>query len=260
MRTSTQHLLAAVIVVLTMFMAAPAQSSTDRLQNEIEISATVSIPSGNSNFSGTTSSGSTLDFARDFDFKNEVGFNLRYLHRSENNKHKVLAEYSHTDWSRSATLSRSFTFKGETYVANAAISSELKLGAFRGMYAYRWGNDKFRIGPMVDVGVITPRLKLTGTTNNGVRSGEGSISKGFATIGYDLDYDPTPKVNVYNNLGAIVFQGDHFFHVDGGVKYFPARHFGVNAGYKAVRYKFVDNPNLFSIRTHGPFFGGVFRF
>jgi hypothetical protein len=247
-------------MVLAIFIAAPAQSSSDRLRNEIEVNAIISIPSGNSNFSGTTSSGSTLDFARDFDFKNEVGFDLRYLYRSENNKHKILAEYTHTDWSRSATLTRSFTFRGETYVANAAISSELNLGTFRAMYAYRWGNDKVRIGPMVDVGVITARLKLNGVTNSGVRSGEGSISKFAATIGYDLDYDPTSKVNIYNNLGAIAFQGDHFFHVDGGVKYFPVRHFGVNGGYRAVRYKLVDNENFISIRTHGPFFGGVFRF
>ena len=260
MRDSIRHLVAAAILLLNIFTAASAQSSTARPANEVEINATISIPGGGTNFSGTTSSGSTLDFSRDFDFKDEFGFDLRYLHRSANSKHKILAEYSHTDWSRSATLTRSFTFKGETYVANAAISGDLTLRAFRAMYAYRWGNDKFRFGPMVDVGVVDVSLSLSGTTNNGARSGEGSISKFAATVGYDLDYDPTPKVNIYNNLGAIAFQGDHLFHIDGGVKYFPARHFGVNACYKAARYKFVDNENFFRVRTHGPFFGGVLRF
>jgi len=246
--------------MLTAFASAYAQSATDKPRNEVEVSAIYSIPDGDANFSGTTSSGNTLDFARDFNFKDEFGFDLRYIHRSENSKHKILAEYTHTDWSRSATLSRSFTFQGQTYVANAKIDSHLSLAAGRAMYACRWGNDKVRIGPMVDVGVITTRLDLNSTTNSGTRSGEGSFSKFAATVGYDLDYDPTPKVNIYNNMGWIRFSGDHLFHIDGGVKYFPVTHFGVNGGYRALRYEFVDNDNFISIRTHGPFFGGVLRF
>src|SRR4030081_797525 len=75
-----------------------------------------------------------------------------------------------------------FVFEGQTFVANATLSGDLNLGAFRGMYAYRWGNDKVRIGPMVDLGVITTKLAISGTTNNGVRSAEDSISKFAATV------------------------------------------------------------------------------
>jgi len=97
-------------------------------------------------------------------------------------------------------LSRSFTFRGETYVANASLDGDLSLRQFRAMYAYRSGNEKLRFRPMVDMGIITTGLKLSGTTNNGGRSGEGSISKFAATIGYDVDYDPNPKLNLFNNL------------------------------------------------------------
>jgi hypothetical protein len=237
-----------------------AQSSTDRPRNEVEVSATFSVPSGNSRFSTTTSAGTTLDFGRDFDFKDEFGFNVRYMHKSANDKHKILLEYSHTDWSRTGTATRAFTFLGQTYVANATVSGDLNLGTIRGMYAYRWGNDKVRFGPMIDVEVITTKLAITGTTNSGTQSREGKLTRLGATIGYDLEYNPTPKVTFYNNLGGIAFQGEHLFHVEGGVKFFPATHFGVNAGYKLVRYKLVDNDNFITIRTHGPFFGGAFRF
>jgi hypothetical protein len=260
MRKIIRDVVANTLVVLAAFAAAQAQSSTARPLNEVEVNATISIPSGNARFSTTTSAGSTLDLARDFDFKDEFGFDLRYIHKTESDKHKFLVEYSHTDWSRTSTATRTFSFLGQTYVANATLSGDLNLGTFRGMYAYRWGKKKLRIGPMVDMGVITTKLALSGTTNSGARSGEGSVSKFFATVGYDLEYNPIPKVTVYNNLGAMAFQGEHFFHVDGGVKYFPAAHFGVNAGYKAVRYKLVDNDNFITIRTHGPFFGGAFRF
>jgi hypothetical protein len=259
MRKLFSNVLLTMMIALAMVVTAYSQS-TDRPKNEIEIRGTYSIPSGDANFSGTTSSGSTLDFSRDFDFKNQFGFQLRYAYRSSNGKHKIVGDYDNTSWSRGATLSRSFTFGGETYVANAAAKADLKLTTFRAMYAYRWGNDKIRIGPMVDMGIITTHLDITGTTNSGIRSSDGSISKFAATVGYDLDYDPTPKINVFNNLGAIAFQGEHLFHAEGGVKVFPARHFGVSGGYRFERYKVKDNDNFVTVRQHGPFFGGVLRF
>ena len=248
-----------VLIVLSIVISASAQS--DRPKNEIEIRATFSVPSGEANFSGTTNSGSTLDFERDFDFSNEWGFEARYTHRTDNGKHKFLVDYETADWSRSRTFTRSFTFRGETYVANASISGDLRLSVLRAMYAYRWGNEKIRIGPMVDAGFIKTSLELTGTTNNGVRSAEGSITKLAATVGYDLDYDPTPQLSFYHNLGGIVFQGEHLFHVEGGVKFFPVRSFGVTGGYKFQRYKLEeDEPNFLTIRSNGPFVGGVVRF
>ena len=248
------------VILLTFMVPGQAQSSSDRPKNEIEIRGTYSIPSGEANFSGTSASGSTIDFARDFDFKNKFGFQVRYAYRSSNGKHKIVGDYDSTSWERSTTLARSFTFRGETYVANASINGDLKLRTFRAMYAYRWGNDKVRFGPMVDMGIIKTSLNLTGTTNNGTRSTEGSITKFAATVGYDLDYDPTPKLNLFHNLGAIAFQGEHLFHTEGGVKYYATRHLGVLGGYKYARYKLVDNSNFLTIRQHGPFFGGVFRF
>jgi hypothetical protein len=128
------------------------------------------------------------------------------------------------------------------------------------MYAYRWGNDKIRIGPMADMGVVSTKLELTGTTNNGTRTESGKITKFAATLGYDLDYDPTSNVNIFHNLGAIRFQGERLFHVEGGARIFVTRQFGFSGGYKALRYRVEKNDNFILVRTHGPFFGGVFRF
>jgi hypothetical protein len=249
-----------LVIVLVFMVTAHAQSSSDRPRNEIEIRGVVSVPSGEANFSGTGASGSTIDFARDFDFKNELGFQLRYAYRSSNGKHKIVADYDSTSWERNTTLSRSFTFRGETYVANANLNGDLKLKTFRAMYAYRWGNEKVRFGPMFDMGFIKTSLDLTGTTNNGIRTTDGSITKFAATVGYDLDFDPTPRLNLFHNLGAIAFQGEHLFHTEGGVKVFATHNLGVVGGYKFSRYKLEENSNFITVRQHGPFFGGVFRF
>ena len=239
-------------------MTVNAQNTQPR--NEIEVRGAFAIPSGEASFSSNGDEGTVIDFSRDFDLKTEFGFLVRFTHRTENGKHKLLGEYGQTKWNRTTSLSRSFTFLGQTYVANLDASADLRLRDFRVMYAYRWGDDKIRIGPMVDMGIVSTKLDLTGTTNNGTRSDSGKITKFAATIGYDLDYDPTPQVNIFHNLGAIAFQGERLFHTEGGVKFFVTRQFGVSAGYKALRYRVEKNDNFILVRAHGPFFGGVFRF
>ena len=254
-----RHLIAGTVILFVAFAAANGQS-TDQPRNEIEVRGNVSIPTGSADFSGTTDSSQTIDFARDFSFDNKLGFDLRYIHRSENQKHKFLVQYGRDNWDQQRTLTRSFTFLGQTYVANASADLGVTIRVFRAMYSYRWGNEKVHFGPMVDLGVISTNVKLTGTTNNGTRSAEGTISKFAATVGYDLEANPTSKLNLFHNLGAIAFQGEHLFHTEGGLKYFASRHFGAVGGYRFSRYKLKDNNNFVLVRQHGPFFGGVVRF
>ena len=248
----------ASLLLLVTSVSISAQDTRPR--NEIEVRGVLSVPSGEASFSSNGNTGTVISFDRDFEFRNELGFQLRYTYRTDDGKHKFLGEYSQTDWSRSRTLTRSFTFLGQTYVANLDTSADLRLSDFRAMYAYRWGNEKIRIGPMVDMGVVSTKLDLTGTTNNGTRSDSGKITKFAATIGYDLDWDPNSKVNIFNNLGAIRFQGERLFHVEGGARIFVTRQFGFSGGYRAVRYRVEKNDNFILVRAHGPFFGGVFRF
>jgi len=250
----------AVAAVIFIFAATANSQVPAGSRNEIEVRGVVSVPAGEASFSSSGASGSVISFDRDFDFRNEVGFELRFTHRTGTGKHKFQAGYAQTSWNRNTNLSRSFTFRGETFTANLNTTGDLRLSTFRAMYAYRWGNEKFRIGPMVDMGVITTRLELNSTTNNATRSASGSISKFAATIGYDLDYDPSPRINIFNNLGAIRFQGERLFHVEGGARIYVAHGFGITGGYKAERYRVEKDLDFLKVNAHGPFFGGVFRF
>jgi hypothetical protein len=245
-----------------MLIAEPIVRSqtSDAPKNEVEVRGVLSIPSGDASFSSNGTAGSVISFSRDFDFRNELGFEVRFTHRTPNGKHKFQAGYGQTTWNRNTTLSRSFTFRGETFVANLDASADLRLSNFRAMYAYRWGNEKIRIGPMGDMGVVSTRLNITGTTNNGTRSGSGKITKFAATLGYDLDYDPTDRINIFNNLGAIAFQGERLFHTEAGIRIFATRNFGFTGGYKFERYRVEKDDDFLRINAHGPFFGGVFRF
>lgn len=253
------HLTAATVVLLVGATVVKSQT-TDAPKNEVEVRGVLSIPSGDASFSSSGNVGSVISFSRDFDFRNELGFELRFTHRTASGKHKLQASYGQTTWNRSTSLSRSFTFLGETFQANLDASADLRLSTFRAMYAYRWGNEKIRIGPMADMGVVSTRLNITGTTNNGTRSGSGKITKFAATLGYDLDYDPTDKINVFHNLGAIAFQGERLFHTEAGARIYVTRNFGFSGGYKFERYRVEKDLDFLRINAHGPFFGGVFRF
>lgn len=259
MRLLTRSICATLVLMLTAAVVVKSQTS-DRPRNEIEVRGVLSIPSGDASFSSNGTAGSEISFSRDFDFRNELGFELRFTHRTASGKHKFQAGYGQTTWDRSTTLSRTFTFRGETFQANLDAAADLRLSNFRAMYAYRWGNEKIRIGPMADMGVISTRLNITSTTNSGTRSGSGKITKFAATLGYDLDYDPTDKINIFNNLGAIAFQGERLFHAEGGARIFATPNFGFSAGYKFERYRMEKDEDFLRVTAHGPFFGGVFRF
>jgi hypothetical protein len=257
----SNHLSAVTTVVLVLLAVSIANSqTTETPRNEVEVRGVLSVPSGEASFSSNGSSGSVITFDRDFDFRNELGFEARFTHRTASGKHKFQGSYAKTDWNRNTSLSRSFTFRGETFTANLDTAAHLSLSNFRVMYAYRWGNEKFRIGPMGDMGVITTKLDISATTNSGTRFAEGSISKFAATLGYDLDYDPTPHINIFNNLGAIRFQGERLFHVEGGARIYVTRNFGFSGGYKAERYRVEKDLDFLKVVAHGPFFGGLFRF
>src|SRR5215510_5338884 len=174
----------AAVCLFLMFFALTVQAQDDPPRNEVEVRGTFSIPSGESMFTRNGITGSTIDFSRDFDFGNELGYEIRYTYKSENKRHKIVADWAETNWERTRTLSRSFTFLGQTYVANLDATAGLTLREFRAMYSYRWGTEKFRIGPMADMGVISTRLNITGTTNQGTRSGEVTTTKFAATLGY----------------------------------------------------------------------------
>jgi hypothetical protein len=248
-------------VVLFLFAPSIVHSQVpEGHRNEIEVRGVLSVPSGEASFSSNGALGSVISFEQDFDFRNELGFEVRFTHRTASGKHKFLGSYAKTDWNRNTSLSRSFTFRGETFTANLDTASHLRLSNFRVMYAYRWGNEKFRIGPMFDMGVITTKLDISATTNNGTRSAEGSISKFAATLGYDLDWDPSPRINIFNNLGAIRFQGERLFHVEGGARIYVTKNFGFSGGYKAERYRVEKDLDFLKVVAHGPFFGGLFRF
>ena len=116
-RVFSAFLLAAVASSLGL-----AQTTGSQPQHEIEARAVYSIPTGETNFSGTT-----ISFSRDFDFPNRFNLDLRYTYRSENGKHKFVVFYGRTSHGSTRTLTRTIEFLNRTYTANLEVKSEQKI-------------------------------------------------------------------------------------------------------------------------------------
>lgn len=250
-------ILSAIVMVAAV---ASVSAQTTAPKNEVEIHGIYAIPSGSASFSGTTTAGTTISFANDFGFKNKLGFGLGYIYRSENGKHKLMANYSRTSTDNTRTLSRTFIFQGQTYTAGLNTKAESSLGLFLAGYAYRWGNKKVRIGPMGQVGFATARLALSAVSNTAIAAREGSITALAGTIGYDMDINPTAKVNIFNNVGIAKYKNERFLRGEVGIKYYATQAVGVTGGYQFGKYKLVNNQNFIEADENGPFFGVVFRF
>jgi hypothetical protein len=254
------HLGLMIGVIILTAAGAPVRAQTTAPKHEVELNGIYTIPGGEVNFSGTTTAGTTISFDNDFGLKNKLGFGLRYTRRSENGKHKIMLNYARTAADNTRALSRTIVFRDQTYTANLDTRSEESLGIALGTYAYRWGNKKVRIGPMVQVGFATARVGLSAVSNTAVADRSGSITKLVGTVGYDMDINPTDGVNIYNNVGVIRFKNDRVLRGEVGVKYFVSRAVGVNGGYQFGRYKLVSDQNFIQADEHGPLFGVVLRF
>ncbi len=249
----------AVLIPLTTAIMAQAQTAATP-KNEVEVTGNYVFQSGSLRFSTATIPGTVVSLKDDVALKNNVGYGLRYTYRSENGKHKIWAAYSHTSGNNTTTLARTFVFLGQTYTANLAVHAEHSLGMFLASYAYRWGNKKVRIGPMAQLGWSTTRVALAAVSNNAISAKEGSVSALAGAFGYDMEINPSAKINIYNNVGFAVLSGERFARGEAGLRYSITKAFGLTGGFKFGKYKVLKNDNYIQASQNGPVFGAFFRF
>lgn len=260
MRKIRFNLITCAAILIVAAHALHAQTVSDEPRNEIEVRGPYLSLSGETRFSTPQVAGTIISFSEDFDVPGSFDVDLSYTYRSRSDKHKVAVNYSRGSFEATRTLTRTIVFQGQTYPVNLAVRANLKLDDFRVMYAYRWGNEKIRVGPMVDAGFVKTRVGLDASLNNSSIAREGDTTKPALTVGYDLDYHPSPKVNIFHTLGGIAAGGDRLFRAEAGVKYFPVRNFGLSGGYAYAYYKETEDDNFVLFKPRGPFFGAVIRF
>jgi hypothetical protein len=116
------------------------------------------------------------------------------------------------------------------------------------------------VGPLIEVrgyklnGSVTAPSLLTTTAS-------GEYYLGMVTVGADIKIAPTPWMEIDSVISAIPVGGlGRVVDADAAAKYFFHKNVSVQGGYRFLRLRVSDGPNLAELRIQGPFIGMGFRF
>jgi hypothetical protein len=153
-----------------------------------------------------------------------VGPDFRFIWTPEkkilNATSKMWVEYGQINRSKTRTISGSFTFLGVTYVINSTLQAQLNTKQFELGYAPRWGNDKFRIGPMFEYQRLSVDFTLNNLTTGAPPPAHRSVNfpNNIVLLGIDFDYMPIRQFDVFGRTGWIPCCGGGWHGERNGVR------------------------------------------
>jgi hypothetical protein len=214
----------------------------------------------------TTNTG--FNVSRDLGLSGQTpGFLLRFLWTPEKKilgaKSVLRVDYGQINRTHTRVLTGEINFEGETYPVGASVQTQLHNAKFEVAYTPLWGNDKFRIGPMVTLGDLIVNIKLTGATlSSPTPVSVASDNANFiVTLGFAFEFTPVKQFDLYGHLGAIPCCGGGWTGEESefGVKYYLARSFSITGGVRqsSLTRSFTAGPTTVNGQTFGPVKGSL---
>jgi hypothetical protein len=221
----------------------------------------------------STGPNTTINFSSDLGFSGlSLGPLVRFLWTPEYKllgaSSKLRIEYGEIPRSHNIIISRGLEFLGETYAIDVHVRDQLKTQSFEVSYSPQWGDDKFKVGPLITYQLLTLKFSLSNLSPGASPPTTRAVSfpNSAVLLGGTFDFTPIHQVEAYGFLGAIPCCGGgwHEFDSEFGLKYHVAQHFSVLGG---VRYSYLTRTFNFSLpREHtvagflrwpgvGPFIG-----
>jgi hypothetical protein len=151
---------------------------------------------------------------------------------------------------------------GDDLTTDSLATAKLDIQQLRVGYAWQGLNinNKVKVGPLVEV----RGYKLNGTvTAPSLLStpASGEYYLGMVTVGADLKIAPTSWMEIDSVITGFHVGGlGRVIDADTAVKYFFHKNVAVQGGYRFLRLRVNDGPNLAELRIRGPFVGMGFRF
>jgi hypothetical protein len=182
MQRSARRILLAVILFLNCTSSARV-GDTDADLDAYKIAVTglwwFSSPTGSFQARGTTSVSGSFDLSKDFGFGSYSTFSGQADWRFKR-KHHLLVGIVPISSSRTTTLTRTFTFQGQTFDARVKTSANIDSSLYAPGYRYdifRRNRIIFSIPVQVFLGKVSAALTATGTLNglSATKSASGSI-------------------------------------------------------------------------------------
>jgi len=253
MRCSPRRILAAVILLLICtpwLRAADDDADLDAYKIRLTGLWWFSYPTGSFQAQGTNSVAGSFDLNRDFGFRSYSTFSGKVDWRFKR-KHHLLVGIFPLSSSRTATLSRTFTFQGQTFDAGLQTSMNLDTSAYAPGYQYdiiRRNRIVISIPVQVFLGNISAKLTAAGTLNGSstTKSASGSIFAALPVAGPAVRWYPTHtnRFSLDGTLQGMYFFGyGDFMTVKGNAGIALNRHLNFRAGYQLGRRLRVNDSN-----------------
>lgn len=208
--------------------------------------------------------GGEIDFVQEFDIENKFFTEFRMVAKP-GRKHKIRFSYLGVRYDESATIERTFTFGGRTFVIGVPATADLKWDIWR--IGYEWD---FVVRDRGFVGFIA-ELKHNKVSADVAAAGVGAefyeASAPVPTIGIIGRGYPHRLLSITAEFTGFrlpdtiseEFEAEFYdFDVYGTVS--AGRHFGVQGGYRSIRAEYLDEDDAGDLKLQGPYFGAVVRF
>jgi hypothetical protein len=207
-----------------------------------------------------TGTAEPVDFVETFDIEDKwfPGFRA-----SLGRKHKFNISYAPVKYDASTTITRTITFRGQTFRIGAPATTDIKWDLWR--FGYEWdfvSMEKGYVGVIADL----KYNKLTASIDSPALTSSASTEQTapVPTIGVAFRAFPVPMLSIGGEFSGLKIERDDFdakffdFNIDGTV-YF-GRYLGAQGGYRSVTVDYVIDDDIGDLKLKGPWIGGLVRF
>ena len=204
-----------------------------------------------------------IDFINQFSIENKRFREFRVVLKP-GRKHKLRYSTVPFEYTGSATLNQTITFRGQTYNVGVPTSAELKWTLMR--FGYEWdavSTNRGFVGLLADVKYNKMHAQLSAPAPVGAQSFDrnvpvptiGGIARGYATqyISVTGELTALPKVE-RSGFNTKFYDFDLYGTVNLG------RNLGVQAGYRSITVDYLIDDDAGNLKVKGRYFGGVIRF
>ena len=150
-------------------------------------------------------------FATDIDLRDDLGIpDDRFPQGSATlyrGAHRLRFQYTPIDYSGDQNVSRTVAFLGRLYTVGTRVRSDIEVRHLQLSWAYQFGNEKFRVGPLVEANGFLLRGALLAPDINPPIAEQEKLGFGLPTPGLALDIRPHPAVHLYGEFSGLKVGG-----------------------------------------------------
>ncbi|MBI4263835.1 MAG: hypothetical protein HY657_05650 [Acidobacteria bacterium] len=201
-----------------------------------------------------------IDFVQEFGIEKKTFPEVRL---TVGRSHKFRFAYVPVKYEADATIQRTITFRGQTFVVGVPASTEIKWNILK--VGYEWDFVSMDRGYFGVVGELKYN-KLEASIGSPALTSPAATDQDapVPTIGVAGRGYVHPLVAISGEVGGLKISSDDFeakfvdFDINGSVTF--GRYIGVQGGYRAVTVDYVIEDDSGDLQLKGPYFGVVVRF